>query len=510
VRAPQLAVLAVAAACAGAAPAAPAAVDAPRGNGAIAFVELGPGLPWAIRAVEPDGSGVRTLLSSWGIPSFSGIAWALDGSWLAYSSAYRTTTSRGPDLHLVRADGSGERAVAAADDLHRDPAWSPDGRSLAYVAHGDAGTGRARSLQVIDLESGESRAVAAADGVPANVGSPPAWSPDGGSIAFSWGGDLLVAPSTGGPRRPLTFGLATESPAWSPDGGWIAFVRSEQEPGVYVVRPDGSQLRRVSEAAAGPPRWSPDARTLLYAAQRKLSSGARIASLNVADVRGGDETVLVRGGIHSAVWSPDGTRVAFVRPGWVGPFRNARPTGAIVVANADGTCRTRLTEGTTEGEIRVPRSLAWRPISGRAPTAPTLCTDLGLHESELESTRGPYRGERGRGEYVFRLRITNDGNEDAGPVHVSGRTRTEIVAVATRGAMSSSGSPATTSSAAAPGTTRSSGARAAICSSAAAATTSSKPVMGSATRFAVRPGFDTVVADRHDVVAADCEVVERR
>jgi TolB protein len=52
--------------------------------------------------------------------------------------------------------------------------------------------------------------------------------------------------------RRLTKTQATDgSPAWSPDGGWIAFVsdrsdRDRHENEIYVMRADGSGLRRLT------------------------------------------------------------------------------------------------------------------------------------------------------------------------------------------------------------------------------------------------------------------------
>ena len=60
----------------------------------------------------------------------------------------------------------------------------------------------------------------------------PALSPDGTSVAFSWGllgssSDIYVKSVAGGEPQRLTTNPASDAaPAWSPDGGSIAFMRS--------------------------------------------------------------------------------------------------------------------------------------------------------------------------------------------------------------------------------------------------------------------------------------------
>jgi Tol biopolymer transport system component len=70
-------------------------------------------------------------------------------------------------------------------------------------------------------------------------------------------------------------GLGAGGPMWSPDGRLIAFNNLVQPGGpnsylqIYVVHPDGSGLRRITNPTNGDlsfgPHWSPDSTKLLFA-----------------------------------------------------------------------------------------------------------------------------------------------------------------------------------------------------------------------------------------------------
>ncbi|NNF04762.1 MAG: peptidase S41 [Rhodothermales bacterium] len=76
----------------------------------------------------------------------------------------------------------------------------------------------------------------------------PAISPDGGTIAFRYGGDIFTVPTAGGDARQLTTYTGFDrGPVWSPDGTSIAF--SSDRYGnfdVFTVPAGGGQLTRLT------------------------------------------------------------------------------------------------------------------------------------------------------------------------------------------------------------------------------------------------------------------------
>ena len=157
-------------------------------------------------------------------------------------------------------------------------AWSRDGRRLAIVLDGD--------LAIVDPINGDVRVLAKCADLgwecPVLSQRVPsfAWSPDGSAIAVAAKGLHLMDVDTGSITPVIDDAEGRiSSPSWSPDGTWIAFqydddggspevIQTLRE--VQIVRPDGSQRRRLS----GPPStrsigflhptWSLDGTQIVY------------------------------------------------------------------------------------------------------------------------------------------------------------------------------------------------------------------------------------------------------
>ena len=155
------------------------------------------------------------------------------------------------------------------------------------------------------------------------VGSAPAWSPDGSSLAFEGASDTNPAPfevanlATCAIRR-LVSGVFDQS--WAPDGSEIAVQAfdSNVRPVIAAVDPNDGSLRFVTsepntpdQPADSDPDWSPDSSQLAF-----TRSALGVPPEIQAVARDGSGRRDVTQG-SSPSWSPDGTRIAFVRDGGV-------------------------------------------------------------------------------------------------------------------------------------------------------------------------------------------------
>ena len=153
--------------------------------------------------------------------------------------------------------------------------------------------------------------------MPAGLDAAPAWSPDGARIAGGSGyasrcpphgepctryDKLFVANADGSGFTIVARGLR---PTWSPDGR-IAFESRD----IYVMNPDGSGVTNLTNGEGGSlPAWSPDGTRLAFV---RYSAGA--VHLYVMNADGSGVTQLTHENYHDLgrpAWSPDGTRIAF-------------------------------------------------------------------------------------------------------------------------------------------------------------------------------------------------------
>lgn len=119
----------------------------------------------------------------------------------------------------------------------------------------------------------------------------PTFSPDGERVAFvadlTGSPQVWIVPATGGfPEQVTTLDEQVGKVSWSPDGAWLAVSAA---PGggmntqVYLVRPDGTDLRRLTDGGGATNNlgsWTHDGRAVTIAAN--LGSGAAINPYLVA------------------------------------------------------------------------------------------------------------------------------------------------------------------------------------------------------------------------------------
>jgi Tol biopolymer transport system component len=199
---------------------------------------------WKMRL---DGTGQSSLRVAGGSP-----AWAPGGKAIYLVRGFCCEICA--NIWRTSAAGRGTVRVTRGDYLDTDPAVSPDGRLLAFVT-GECEPGIPDGMVQMTLATRKTRGFPR---LPRNLDGSfhPTWAPDGARIAFNTGLDdyphVYVARSNGSGARSITRGVRFgDSPEWSPGGSFIAFIGpgvATSDEDVYVIRPDGTGLLRVTRS----------------------------------------------------------------------------------------------------------------------------------------------------------------------------------------------------------------------------------------------------------------------
>src|SRR5262245_11503428 len=261
--------------------------------------------------------------------------------------------------------------------FEHNPALSPDGNQVAFSWNGESQDNFDIYIKLI----GSGRPLRLTTNPAGDIS--PAWSRDGGSIAFlrRQGGDrneLMLIPALGGTERKLTETFIVDfrgesrsrlpSLAWSPDGRWIAVSHREAGDlgeGLFLVSAQTGEKRRLTRLPAGSsgdfmPAFSPDGRTLLFARfSGFLSVKAHLLSLSEDFEPVGEARPLKTDErfVRSPVWTPDGRYVLYLAAPNIGQ-REHTELRKIAASGAGLSERVSLLEGNIH-EVSLGRHLVY-------------------------------------------------------------------------------------------------------------------------------------------------------
>lgn len=232
-------------------------------------------------------------------------SWSPDGSSISFVS-----NRSGAWQVWVRSVETGQdRQVTSEPAPVGGPSWTPDGLELLYYSGDSLGY----AIFGIDTITGRRRTVLDDDDFDYFR---PVWSNDGSTLLFdravSGNHDVAVMDIRTGVTTPLAPHDAYDSDArWSPGDSLIVFHSDREgnetyDTRIYVMRRDGSDLRRVSpeRRTAMYPAWCPDGDWVAFSMDGDLY---RVRVSTGETVR----MTSMEGTESSPAWSPDGSRIVF-------------------------------------------------------------------------------------------------------------------------------------------------------------------------------------------------------
>jgi len=263
------------------------------------------------------------------------------------------------EIFIMNSDGSEQTQVTnpLIDAYNWQPECSPDGNKIAFASkyrltHSAMHT---EEIYIINTDgTGETRLTYTL--TPSEFGAQyPTWFPIGPKITFWWQNevnpftyeDTFIMNPDGTKQKPLNLGIPLLS--WSPDGEKFVFA-NYTDGEIYVMNADGTGETRLTNNAYldNFPVWSPDGTKIAFISDRLDNPSQEIDIYIMNAVDGSDQTRLTfTNKDNQPAWSPDGKKIVFT---------SARDgIGNIYVMNADGSEQTRLT---TNGAA----SPSWCPV----------------------------------------------------------------------------------------------------------------------------------------------------
>jgi TolB protein len=254
----------------------------------IAFVSTRDGQS-EIYAANADGSNQLRLTDA----SFPDLApvWSPDSTRIAFTRTIGNFVSEfNTDVYVVPAGGGEATRLTTDFAVDQHPSWSPDGSRIVFESLGENGS----RLMSVAPDGSNLREVIDASDQPTD----PTWSPDGTKLAFSKlvnhrpveneelddNRDIYVVNADGTGEARLTTGESVDfKPAWSPDGGLIAYVSIPSREVTPSPTPRGTYQTGETRAPTPVPGPAVELPTEIYVMNADGTAATRVTPDDWAD-----------------------------------------------------------------------------------------------------------------------------------------------------------------------------------------------------------------------------------